>query len=472
MKLLLALTLTFCFIIKTNSQQNNTLFLMHDLPQANIVNPAVGINCKVFVGMPVLGSTHINAYSTGFALSDVLTPSTGDSLIFNPDETIRNFGKTEVVATEVHLSLLSAGYKHGANYFTLGINEKINSFSVLNKNALLLLNEGNSQFEGKNADMSGTRANTIHYREYALGWAREVNEKLSIGVRLKFLYGKADVYNKPIDLHLFTDATTFETYINGKGDLYGSLPVDITTDADGYLEEIEFKEEIDTREYLMNKANKGYGVDLGLVYQINNTTTLSASLLDIGYLKWKSDVFSLHSEGEIDITDELTDDGEIGDSIAEIFNPRVLYDGYSSPLAPALYIGVSKTMNEWLNAGAVFHTEMYKKRWHPSFTLSGNAEITKNIYGSASYTLQNGQFTNVGLGFGAKFGFLHFHAISDNVFGWSDLGGTRNANLRFGLSMLFGCDKEKGSNNDNGIRALPCIGDPYNAVKRKHRRRR
>ena len=34
------------------AQQNNTLFFMHSFPEANFVNPAVQIDCGIFVGLP------------------------------------------------------------------------------------------------------------------------------------------------------------------------------------------------------------------------------------------------------------------------------------------------------------------------------------------------------------------------------------------------------------------------------------
>ena len=92
--------------------------------------------------------------------------------------------------------------------------------------------------------------------------------------------------------------------------------------------------------------------------------------------------------------------------------PTVLERIYSSPLTPTLYLGITRDMNENLNVGAVFHSELYRNRLHSSLTFSGNAGLTKNIFGSASYTIQNGQWNNLGLGIGVKMGYMHFHVIS------------------------------------------------------------
>ena len=455
---------------------------MHNLPQANIVNPAVPIECKLFVGFPVVGSTHVNVSSTGFALNDVLLSTDSDSLLFDPEQAIEGFNNKEIVSSEVHLSLISAGYKYKKNYFTFGINEKINSYSILNKTALQLANGGTTQFEGENVRTRGTRVNAIHYREYALGWARELNDRLSFGIRFKFLFGKASVYTKPVELNIYTDPVTFESYVNGDGEMYTSFPVDVRLDSDDKIDAlVERGDEADvltSRDYLMNKENKGYGFDFGFIYKINDKTTLSGSLLDIGYINWKSDARKLTSGGSMDVTHELINDGllnleEVTDSIADLYTPTVTEENYSSPLVPAMYMGISRIMTSWLDVGAVFHSEIYSNAIHPSLTFSGNTAITKNIYGSVSYTAQNKEFNNIGLGLGAKLGMIHLHAVSDNFPGLFDLGSTRNANLRFGLSMLFGCGRERSKNQkDKGIRAVPCMGDPYRAVKTHSRIRR
>ncbi|GAF02464.1 DUF5723 family protein [Saccharicrinis fermentans] len=476
-KLLLAILLS-CISAAFFAQQNNTLFLMHELPQSNIVNPAVPIDCKLFVGFPLVGSTHVNAYSSGFALSDILVSSTDDSLKVDLDGALSKMDVREMIATEIHLSLLSVGYMYKDHYFTLGINEKVNTYSTLNRNAVLLVNGGNTPFEGQRTQMDGTRVNAIHYREYALGWAREWSESFSLGVRIKFLFGKSNIYTKPAQVSLYTDAISFDTYVAGSMEGNMSLPVDVNRDADGRLDNFVKRDEVALGDYLMNKENKGYGVDLGFIYQLNDKTTLSGSLLDLGYVNWKSDAYALSSAGSMDITGEAVEEGlgnldAVIDSLAEVLNPEVADQAYSSPLVPTIYLGISRQMNSWLQTGAVLHTEFYRNSLHSSFSLTGNGRIASHVFGSLSYTIQNGQFNNVGAGIGAQWGFIHIHALSDNIPAFFNLMDARNVNLRVGISMLLGCGGEKKSyGNDKGIRALPCVGDPYSAIKSRKKRRR
>ncbi len=462
----------------TKAQQNNTLFLMHDLPQANIVNPAVQIKCKLHIGIPILGSTHINAYSTGFAFNDVFEKYNGDSLRFNPDKTLHQFNKYEIIGSEVHLSLLSFGYKYRNNYFTFSVNEKVNSYSILSKNALLLANEGNSQFVGRNTNLGGTRINAVHYREYALGWAKNVNEKFNFGIRAKLLFGKANIYSKPTNIYLYTDPTTYALNLIGSGSIYTSFPMNITTTEEGTVDDIEDikLKDIDIKNYLLNTKNKGIGVDIGFIYKLDQMTTFSASILDIGYIKWNSDVNQFHSSGKIDITGETYNDGldnfpALKDTLYTTFEPTLIEQAYSSPLTPSLYFGIERKMANNFELGTVFHNEFFKKKWHSSLSLSANKNFAKILSTGISYTIQNKQFNNIGMGMGIKLGPIYLHALSDNIPAFFNLSSARNINLRFGISLLTGCSQKNESNNFNKSHgAIPCtMGNPYKAIQKKRR---
>ncbi|MCW3785106.1 DUF5723 family protein [Plebeiibacterium sediminum] len=472
---IIVLILLLLALTTAKAQQNNTLFLMHELPQANIVNPSVPINCKWLIGKPMLGSTHINGYSTGFSFNDVFENFDGDSLRFNPDKTLHKFNKLELLATEFHLSLISLGYKYKQNYFTFYINEKINTYHTLSKNAFILANEGNTQFEGQNTQMDGTRINAVHYREYAIGWAREVNDDLDIGIRAKLLFGKANIYTKYSNMRLYTNPVSYALNLVASGELYSSFPLEVTPNEEGYVDDIEDIEtkDINTTDYLLNRQNKGFGIDLGLTYRLDELTTLSASILDIGFIKWNSEVNQFHSSGQMDITGEtysqgLDDYETIKDTLYNAFNPYLYNSAYTSPLVPTFYAGIERIIPNTLDIGAVFHSEFYKKRWHPSLSISANKQFGKILSTGISYTLQNKQINNLGIGLGVKLGPVHLHALSDNIPAFFNLANTRNVNLRFGISFLGGCKETQIRNKGKG--ALPCFGDPYNAVKSTKRK--
>ncbi len=81
---LIALVLSLINLI-SQAQQNNTLFFMHSLPEANFINPAVQINCGIFIGLPLVSSFHMNIANSGFTAGDVVTLYTDGTMNRNPD---------------------------------------------------------------------------------------------------------------------------------------------------------------------------------------------------------------------------------------------------------------------------------------------------------------------------------------------------------------------------------------------------
>ena len=49
-------------------------------------------------------------------------------------------------------------------------------------------------------------------------------------------------------------------------------------------------EEINIAELLLNRGNPGAGLDLGIIYRHDERTTLAASLLDLGVVRWRTDL--------------------------------------------------------------------------------------------------------------------------------------------------------------------------------------
>src|SRR3989339_2047121 len=86
-------------------QQNSTFFLMHRVPQSNLLNPAVQIDCKWYVGIPALASTQFNYSNTAFSFNDILGGGN-----FDIDALNDNVHRTDLLASELHLDLIALGY--------------------------------------------------------------------------------------------------------------------------------------------------------------------------------------------------------------------------------------------------------------------------------------------------------------------------------------------------------------------------
>lgn len=460
------------------AQQNLTLFLMHDLPQANIVNPAVTASCKLQVGMPGLSSLHVNYANTAFTANDLFVRE-NDSLHFEPGQVIDRMNNKELFAAEVHYRPISLGLWIKERYFTFSITEKITTYNTLPKELAQLVWYGNSMFEGKDARLDGLRVNASHYREYAIGMAKEKEPGLVYGYRAKLLFGKGNMYTPKTTGQLYTNPNNYALMMALNGTVNTSFPIDVYTNDEGVLDSVKVKDNVDWMGYMMNRRNLGLGFDFGFIYKLDDRTTLSGSILDVGFINWNTDTWSFESLGEFEYNGTGFEDGvgddyiqRLGDDLEDEFKPVPVSRSYTSTLVPQIYLGATRIMTNHLNAGVVLRNEIYRNKLHPSFTISANTYDYKRVNGSLSYSAINGEYLNIGAGVGIKLGAFHFHAITDDLFAFFDMTKTRGANLRFGFSFMPGCSREKMRKSSNGIQALPCYHSPYKGESTARKRKR
>ncbi len=476
--------LVFLFInVYASAQQDNTLFFMHELPQANFVNPAVPSTCKIFIGFPALSSVHANYSNTALTFKDAFSKrANGDLLYFNGDKIVSQISGKELITSDINLTLFTMGIHVNRYYLTFSVNEKVTTYNMIASDLLKLGWNGNTRYLGDEVSADGTRINGNSYHEFAFGASKDISAKWRLGVRAKVLFGLGNVYTPETRGSLFTDRNSFILSLLLKSKVNSSLPINVSVDEDGKVEDVTLRNDFTAKEYFLNFNNLGVGADVGFIYYKDEKTTFSGSLLDFGAIFWSKDVNSFVSEGMISYPG-TTENGnfnnsdylnQLTDSLRQIFTPVSSPGEFMSPLVPKIYFGVTHNISDHFNTGVLVRSEIYRNRLHPSFTLSANSFNYKILNASLSYTLQNGEYTNIGAGVGVKLGAVQIHIISDNIPGFFKLDNTRNANIRFGLSFVPGCDEKIVDEpvNTRGGGALPCYYSPYRKGKSRKAKRK
>ena len=477
-RIFLAILIFFFSINVGYSQQDNTLFFMHELPQANLVNPAVPSTCKLFIGLPVLSSVSANYSNTALAVREVFDKKQGaDSLYLNPDKILSRMRGKELVTSDVDLTLFTMGIHVKKYYLTFSINEKATTYNMIPADMAKLAWYGNSKdFTGKEASANGTRVNANNYHEFAFGASRNVSDKWRVGVRAKALFGLGNVFTPTTKGYLFTDKNSFALSLILNSNVKSSLPLDVSTDSFGKVTNIALRDDANLMDYFLNFRNFGIGADIGFINYFDDKTIISGSLLDVGAIFWSKDTYKFISEGRVSYAG-ITPAGnnvdwqQFVDSLQNMFTPSKDSSRFSSPLVPKIYIGATRKVHDHINVGALVRTELYRNRLHPSLTLSANTFGFDVFNASVSYTLQNGEFTNIGAGIGVKAGPVQLHLISDNIPGFFMLDNTRNVNIRFGISIIPGCNErvETEPSGGNGIKPLPCYYSPYKKTRKRRK---
>lgn len=457
---------------ETRGQQGNTFYMMHRVPQSNLLNPAVQLQCRWYIGIPVLTSVHLSYSNSAFTYNDLAGSDT-----WNLEGVASQMHRRDLYSAEASLQLISLGYRHRSDYFTFYIAERGTSFAVVPGALARMAVNGNGPLIGKTLNLRSLRPTGNYIREYAAGVSRRFNRRITAGIRGKLMFGKAGLYPGPADLIVHTDQDRFYLLMEGDYMLHGSLPVTITQDQDGNIQDVTL-EEINVAELLLNRGNPGAGLDLGVLYRYDERTTLAASLLDLGVVRWRTDLNSLRTSGVFDYrgvepgADVVSFEylGEMIDSLLNSFTEEVTHTPYFSYTPAQLYLGASYRFREHMLLGVVNRNVLYRSKFHSSFTMFYQAELAERFLATASWSYLNNSLANVGAGIAYTGPGIQFHAVTDNLLGFFFPFDTRTLNLRVGINLMLGCPRDKKEAFD--AESYGNLPDPENCGSAESARKR
>lgn len=438
----------FSICFEAVGQHNNSLFLLHDVPESNLLNPAVRTPCKWYIGMPILSSTHLNYSNNSFTYKELIA---SDNTV-NVNGIVDQMHWRNYFGTEFQTQILAVGYNNPKISLVFSITEKNNIPITLPKDAFELAWYGNTQFEGSTAGLKGTGLYLNHYREYALSTSRPFWGSGFWGVRAKLLFGKLNVSTRNTDISVNTNETTFDLEFDGDLLVHSSLPIDVEVEGN-VLTRLQLSDDFDAVDLIFNGKNPGFALDFGFVYPYSSKLQLSASVIDLGFIRWRSNLNSFSGNGNfvyqgalsntIPIDDYLD---SVIDELMESFEFDVEEKKYTTFLPTIVMAGGNYQVNNYLSAGLVGRVQFYRSKVIPSATMQGVLKPHKSIQVMASYTLQYYDYKQVGFGLVLGRRPMQFYAVTDNLVGMIWPLSTRSVNLRFGLNLILGCSNESSPN--------------------------
>ena len=281
------------------AQNLNSAYFTDQFASRNTMNPAFG-NDQNFVSIPGLGNVNISLQGN-FGYEDVVmkNPRFGiDSnkkmtTFMNPyisdAKALDGFstGNNRVVG-DVSVALLAAGFKAFGGYNTVELNSKSSLGMVLPYELFeFARNTGNNSY-----NIGDISAHAQSYVELAFGHSRNIDEKLRVGAKFKLLFGvaRADFKFKDVKADLsapekWTISGDAQADVSMKGFQYKMKEKEYETAGAGTYEKID---DIDVDG--AGLGGFGMALDLGAVYKINEDWTVSASVLDLGFMSWSNDM--------------------------------------------------------------------------------------------------------------------------------------------------------------------------------------
>ncbi|MCX6330731.1 MAG: DUF5723 family protein [Bacteroidia bacterium] len=424
--------------LDATSQNSQVLYYMK-LPQNHLLNPAIRPSDKFYIGLPVITGINTEFGNNFLQVSDILPSGTKiNSLFFKTLNLNKLAGKLRdrnTITTDESIQLLGLGLSFGKDlYIFLDVVDKINAKTILPRDLLELYLTEPPDFIGKTFDLSMMNMQTQYYREYGLGFSKNVTKNLRIGAKVKLLSGiaSASLDNKSLTMKVnsdFSQAINADTYLNvsGKETLqriftYNHILGHPDSTDNGDLKGFAF-------DYLkIPVSNVGAALDIGAVYNLGKFFTFSASVTDLGFINWKHDLKSYYSKDTIHLTDltlkEAVNNPDydiknfihaLVDTIRRSFKDTIP-KSFRTYLPTGISAGVSINLLPVISLGVLSNTKFYAGTVRESVTLSANAYLGRILSASVSYTIANYSYNNLGFGLAFKTGsIVQFYVIADKI---------------------------------------------------------
>ena len=274
-------------LASASAQQGLTLYNMDRVMQSQFINPAIDVPYKFHIGgllVPIAGQLpppiYFNYGNNSFYYNHILHMGKGDkadNLVLDIPLFMKKLKKTTHMRFDTQIELLNLGIKLENMFLTVAITEKFKYGMSLPYDIFEFTLNGNMPYmqEGKPHDFSGFGVNFTHYRELAVGGSMQANNDLTLGGRVKILFGMANVNTNFKELSLYTDPDDYSMTFTTDMKVHSSLPIFfdmnmLEIDSVGLsLNEASLTAfEDNPASYFLNLKNIGMGFDIGASYKL------------------------------------------------------------------------------------------------------------------------------------------------------------------------------------------------------------
>ncbi len=411
------------FIILLNGlllsgQEELSLFFHPDVVQSGQLQPAYEGNSKFTIGF---GSGYLHGDFRGPRLRDFAISN--DFLAKLASSSINNY-----LSGDASFNVFDVGFKSNDWYFRGGFNSNTSLYASFQPDFAKLFINGNGDQVGEKLDF-GPDLYARQFSELYIGASYPIYEYYRIGANLKFISGSFDFSTPRSELSLTTGEEIYEITLENDyliNTSYNSL-------------EFSFRELVPFSTPLQD--NLGVSADFGFQF-LSEKWDISASLLDVGFIHWKSNPINIRGEGRFTFDGFTFDDfnldtlTQLGDTLVSVFNVDVTNKSYNTITPVKIVIGGEYHINN-THLGGILYGEWKQNRFLPAVGVNVRQRIWKAWDLGISYAYKNNTYSNLGLSSVMNLGPFQAYILSDNVLGPFLPSIHRKVNVRVGLNLIL-----------------------------------
>jgi len=448
------LVLSFLIFTLGYSQNKQVLYDFANLPQTLLLNPGAEVDYKFHVGVPFLSQISFQGGFTGFSAYDIFADN-GININDKIRAALSNYGKSEFVAVNQQLEILSGGFRlQNKNYLSFGYYEEFDLLTKIPKDLVDLFYDGNTIIN-KHYSVKKLAARAEFLGVLHVGLSKKLNDKWQIGARVKLYSAMFNVKSKLNTGALYAQLGTNNTYNQHLQN------VNLSLQTSGII--LENGETIDAsyvKKNLLFGGNLGLGFDVGFTHHVEKQWTISGSIQDLGVVYNTKNVESYSIIGDYEIEGiQLAFDQNIPENywenLKDDFKGKIvsdtIYKNYISfrpvKLNGSLSYSFGQTYDDcrflvdeglfnnkigfqWFSTVGAVHSYM-------AATVFIEHKINKYLQTKLTYTADPYSFSNVGIGLSTQIGLFNAYFTADNLLNLNNMYAAKSASFQLGLNLIL-----------------------------------
>jgi hypothetical protein len=439
-----------------NAQQQLS-FSFGEIPQNLMLNPGAETNFKSHYGIPVFSNLSFKAGFTGFTLADLFL---NDSRDFNLkfEEVLNKIDSDDYININTVVEVLSAGLRiDDKTYVSFGFYEELDLITYFPKDITELVYYGNEPFLNRPFSISELVMKADMLGVLHAGMSRKVDEKLTIGGRLK-------IYSSSLNIETNNNSGTITATTNNTNiirqtldNLDAEIRTSGITDSNGDANE-SFN---DVFSNTLLGGNLGLGFDVGLTYHFSPQLEFTGSIIDVGFIKYSKNIRNYTAKGNyildgINFEYNSDDPSDYWEQLEEDFNANVptgeTENTYTSWRPMKINAALKYSFGEkrskfcytkthkqyyYNSIGFQIHTIMRPLKPQFSFTSFYEKSFSKKIHTKFTHTINDYSAAIFGVATSLRVGKLNIFGVLDNILAVTDVASANNISLNFGFNIVI-----------------------------------
>lgn len=437
------------------SQNNQVLYDFDEIPQTLLLNPGTNYSHDLFIGIPLLSGISIDGGVTGVTAHDIFSDD-GRDINNKIRDVIYGLKNEDSFIINEKVDVFNGGIRlNEKDFLSFGLYEEFDFVFYYPSDVAQLFYEGttnlNKRYSVDGLNFKGDMLGVLH-----AGISHKVDEKLTIGGRIKLYSSVFNVQTKNNRGEFYTSMGTNNFYH------HHLVNVDATVQTAGVI--YDDYDDVESNDYLKRMItfeNPGFGFDIGMTYKLNEQLQITASLLDVGFVKNSTDVSSYYIRGGYDTEGiELQFDpdnpSDYWEEIKEDFENRLPIDTLTTSYNSYRPLKLNSSIK--YSFGKPYYEDCFESNANDPYRNAVGAQLFianrplhaqwaatifyERRFGSFlrtkfTYTIDNYSYSNIGLGLSTKLGPMNLYFAADNLQYLSNLAKANSTSFQMGLNIII-----------------------------------